>query len=137
MGYFTIPLASMVGDKGQVIAIDVQEKMLNKVRTRAEQAGLVPRIQFCLAAGESIDFEKPVDFALAFWMVHEVENRGQFFVNIKSLLKPDGLFFLAEPILHVSETRFQETIKIAEQAGFTIKQKVRVFISRAVVFTKN
>jgi len=136
MGYFTIPLASMVGDNGQVIAIDVQEKMLETVKARAERTGLADRIQFHLAAGESIDIEGHVDFALAFWMVHEVENRRQFFSNIKSLLKPGGLFFIAEPILHVSQTRFQQTTKIAEQEGFMIKERPSVFISRAVVFTR-
>lgn len=32
MGYFTIPLARLVGEKGQVIATDIQEQMLSALQ---------------------------------------------------------------------------------------------------------
>jgi ubiquinone/menaquinone biosynthesis C-methylase UbiE len=38
-GTFTIIMAKMVGDSGKVIAVDVQDKMLQIVRTKAIQGG--------------------------------------------------------------------------------------------------
>ncbi len=44
MGYFSIPLAELVGDRGKVIAVDLQERMLAGLRGRAEKAKLLERI---------------------------------------------------------------------------------------------
>ncbi len=136
MGFFTIPLAQMVGKKGQVIAIDVQQKMLAKVKIRAERTGVADRIRLHQAAGEAFVFDKPADFVLAFWMVHEVEKLKQFFSNTLSLLKPGGVFFLAEPLLHVSPSRFEEMINIAIGSGFMVRERPAVSISRAMLFVK-
>jgi ubiquinone/menaquinone biosynthesis C-methylase UbiE len=35
MGYFFIPLAKIVGEKGRVITVDVQTEMLNALQKRA------------------------------------------------------------------------------------------------------
>jgi ubiquinone/menaquinone biosynthesis C-methylase UbiE len=40
MGYFSLPLARLVGVKGNVYCVDIQEKMLRKLRNRADKAGI-------------------------------------------------------------------------------------------------
>ena len=45
MGYFTLPLARMVGPEGRVIAVDIQPKMLAALERRARRAGLIERIE--------------------------------------------------------------------------------------------
>ncbi len=72
MGYFTIPLARLVGEKGQVIAIDIQEQMLSALQRRAKRAGLERGIVLQLNTQDSLRVNTKGDFALAFWMVHEV-----------------------------------------------------------------
>jgi len=49
MGYFTIPLARLVGPTGHVIAIDIQTKMLSALARRAEKCKVSERITPCLA----------------------------------------------------------------------------------------
>ena len=56
-GYYTLPLARMVGDEGRVIAVDVQQEMLSTLRERAEEAGLANRIQPHLTSDETIGLE--------------------------------------------------------------------------------
>ncbi len=69
--------------------------MLAGVRRRAERAGMSDRIQLHLAAPEKIGVSGPVDFALAFWMVHEVRYQEAFLTGIFDVLKtrrlPDGI----------------------------------------------
>ena len=48
MGYFTLPLARMVGPKGRIVAVDIQPKMLSGLRRRAQKAGLLSRIEFAI-----------------------------------------------------------------------------------------
>ncbi|NTW57569.1 MAG: class I SAM-dependent methyltransferase [Nitrospirae bacterium] len=68
MGYFSIALAALVGDAGTVIAVDVQQEMLDRTRKRAEKAGVARCIRPVLAAHDDLGFSDPVDFVLAFWM---------------------------------------------------------------------
>src|SRR5271166_1186942 len=68
MGFFTLPLASLVGANGKVVAVDIQEKMLAKLRQRATEAGLLSRVETRLVkpAGMGLaDLRGIVDFVLA------------------------------------------------------------------------
>ena len=131
MGYFTIPMARMVGGTGRVIAADVQQRMLTFLESRAKKAGLAQRIAPHLASQESLGVHEQIDFALAFWMVHEVQDQGRFFEELKSILKPGGLFLMVEPAMHVSKKMFQETEQRGEAAGFALKEKPGIFMSRS------
>lgn len=73
-GTFTITMAEMVGDTGKVIAVDVQDEMLQIIRKKAAQRGLDPRIITHKSGPDRIGVTDRVDFALAFYMVHEVSN---------------------------------------------------------------
>lgn len=44
MGFFTIDLARMVGPLGGIVVVDIQPKMLNRLKRRAARAGLVERL---------------------------------------------------------------------------------------------
>ena len=45
MGFFSLPLARMIGSNGKVICVDVQEKMIKSLEKRAQKAGLANRIE--------------------------------------------------------------------------------------------
>ena len=53
-GVFTLPMAEITGSSGKVIAVDVQEKMLEKVKKKAISAGLCERIIFHRSSFEKI-----------------------------------------------------------------------------------
>jgi SAM-dependent methyltransferase len=136
-GYFTLPLAEMVGETGHVIAVDVQQEMLDKVRERAEAAGLAPRISFERPDGGGPGALGPADFALAFWMVHEVPDRLSFLRQVHDSLKPEGRLLLVEPALHVSKTEFAFAVAVAEKVGFTVVARPRVGLSRAALLLRD
>jgi len=136
MGYFTIPLAKMVGNNGKVIAADLQPKMIEGVRRRAIKAGVADRVKLHQAAPDKIGINEPLDFCLAFWMVHEVPDRPRFIGEIASNLKQGGLFLLVEPKLHVSKESFAATLEIARNTGLTLSSHLKVFMSRAALFRK-
>jgi ubiquinone/menaquinone biosynthesis C-methylase UbiE len=136
MGYFTIPMAKMVGETGKVIAADVQQGMLTFLESRAIKAGLAQRIETHLVSQQSLRISVPVDFALAFWMVHEVPDQGRFLEDLKSLLKAGGLFLMVEPAIHVSKKMYQETERRAQAAGFALKEKPKISMSRSTLFVR-
>jgi len=135
MGYFTIPLAELVGSKGSLIAIDIQQKMLSALMARAHKKGLSDRIKTHLAGPDSIGFNEKANFILAFWMMHEVPDQHRFLSEIRNLMKPAGLFLLVEPVIHVSKKNFTLAIETAKELGFVIKKSPKIRMSQSVLFS--
>lgn len=134
MGVNAIGLARMVGDNGQVIAVDVQEEMLDVMQRRARKAGVAKRIRACRIAPDSLGVDAEVDFAVAFWMVHEAPDVARFLAQVRSLLRPGAGFLVVEPRMHVSAKAFEETLAAAAAAGLALSEQPRIPLSRAAVF---
>ncbi len=136
MGYFTIPMARLVGSSGKVIAADLQPQMLEAIRQRAVKAKLQDRILLHQSEPDKICISEPVDFCLAFWMVHEVPDQHRFLTEITSKLKPGGLMLIAEPNFHVTNNAFEETIKTAESLKLNMVEQPKVFFSHTALLRK-
>ncbi len=134
----TVPLAlaRMVGPSGRVIAVDLQEQMLRRVRKRADRAGLSSRIELHQCAPETLGVSSPADFILSFWMVHEVKDRPGFLRELRGLMNPQARFLVAEPRLHVSAKDVQRTVDLAEEAGLTVIDHPKIGMSRTVLFKR-
>jgi ubiquinone/menaquinone biosynthesis C-methylase UbiE len=132
-GFFSMALARLAGESGHVISVDLQPQMLDMARRRAAQLGLVSRMQFHQCPPDRIGIDQPVDFALAFWMVHEVPDTEAFLREIRSFLKPDARFLLAEPKFHVTTADFQKTVDLACAVGMRPCAEPSIRISRAVL----
>jgi len=50
MGFFTLELARQVGTSGRVIAVDIQPKMLDRLKRRAAKIGLQGRLEARVAS---------------------------------------------------------------------------------------
>lgn len=135
-GYFTIDIGRMVGESGHVFAIDLQEHMLTVVRRRAARAGLDSRIETILGSPDKLTTPSPVDFVLAFWMIHEVPEKDRLFADIAAAMKKGGRFLIVEPVVHVSRESFAESIRLAEAAGLNQIETRPVKLSMAAVLQK-
>ena len=136
-GFFSLPLARIAGETGRVIAVDVQEAMLSRLRRRAEKAGLASRIHAHLAEHDNIGVNEPADFILAFYMVHEVRDRDKLLRQVHHILKPGGRFLLVEPIVHVPKREYLRTVDATQAAGLVLVSKPHVRFSRAALFTRH
>jgi len=135
-GTFTLPVAEMVGEKGTVIAADVQREMLEHARKKSERSGLGSRLLWHNNSPDNLGVDRPVDFALSFNMVHEVQDPEQLFREVFQILRPGGKYFVIEPVFHVSERAFRQTLAIATSAGFRIQERPAVSLSRAALLGK-
>jgi len=93
-GFTSLGLARLVGEEGLVIAADLQHKMLRMVKERATRAGLSDYIRIHLCSRDRIGVKEEIDFAVAFFMVHEVPYVQAFLEEVCTLLKPGGNFSL-------------------------------------------
>jgi ubiquinone/menaquinone biosynthesis C-methylase UbiE len=136
MGMFAIALARLVGSQGQVIAVDLQQGMLDVLLKRARKAQVAERIRAHPCKVDSIEFDGSIDFALAFYCVHEVPDQRRLLGEIHACLRTQGRLLVVEPIVHVSAKSFEATVSRANECGFEEKERPRVRLSRAVVLEK-
>ena len=132
-GICTLPLAELVGPNGRVIAVDIQDKMLEATRRRAFQRGLVERIEFRKAKEDSLGFTAKADFVNAFWMFHEIANKRGVLAELHTLLRPGGRLLITEPTGHVSKAFFEKIARLAGEAGFRVSAGPRVRLSRSII----
>jgi len=137
MGYFSIPMAALVGEQGKVIAVDLQEQMLVGLRGRADKAGLVERIKTHHCTQDQIGVSEEADFILAFWMLHEVHDSRSFLEQVLGMLKTGGRLLIAEPYFHVTRYKFQAMESEINEAGFSISGSPAIGFSRSILVEKD
>jgi ubiquinone/menaquinone biosynthesis C-methylase UbiE len=140
MGYFSFPLAEMVGEHGRVVCVDVQEGMIQALAKRVRQSPWYARFDLRMCGMHTLglsDLHAGIDFVLASAVVHEVPDPERFFSEIHAVLKPGGMFLVLEPRGHVSVHSMEENIARARSAGFAEAGRPRVNMSRTVLLLKN
>ncbi len=135
-GFFTVEMARLVGPGGRVIAADLQEGMLDKLRSHINGTELEHRITCVQCGTDTINVSEKADFVLAFYMVHEIPDKDSFFRQVKDILNPGGKFLLVEPkLFHVTRKDFERTTKLAEDNGFNKRQGPKLFLSWSAILT--
>ncbi len=123
MGYFSLPIAKMVGNNGKVYCFDIQEKMLTKLVSRAKKAKLENIIEpRHVSKTDAYDgLNQTIDFALLFFVAHEVPDQKMLFKNLSAMLKPGAILYFAEPEGHVKLEDFEKSLEYAEVEGLERK----------------
>ncbi len=73
---------------------------------------------------------------LALFVVHEIVNKEEFFKELASILKPNGQVLIVEPPFHVSKKAFEDTVKIAHDAGLTVVERPKMFLNKTAILKK-
>jgi SAM-dependent methyltransferase len=139
MGFFTLELAHLVGPSGRVVAVDLQPRMIQRLKRRAAKKGLIERVEARLAKRDSLglsDLAGRVDFALAFAVVHELPGVDSFFAEVAQALRPGASLLLAEPTVHVDAAEFEGELRVAAQAGLEVTDRPSIRRSRAALLKK-
>ena len=126
MGYFTLPLARMVGSAGRVVAVDTSMTMLRALRKRAARARLIDRIELRHNSHPATlgidDLTGQVDLVTAIHMVHEMPDRTLFFRELFMALRPEGRVLMVEPRGPVSVEEFEASRAEAVAMGFESRE---------------
>ncbi|MBU0993352.1 MAG: class I SAM-dependent methyltransferase [Proteobacteria bacterium] len=139
MGFFSVEMAKMGGDTGKVICVDIQDTMISYLLKRAEKYGVKDRLipHVCSEKGLGLTgYDNAIDFALAFYMIHEIGDPVSFIREIYHALKEGGKFLVVEPAFHVTEKDFQDTEKMLMETGFRVLDRPSVYRSRSLLLVK-
>jgi len=122
MGYFSLPLARIVGAEGRVVCVDLQRRMIDGLRRRARKAGVLDRIEtaVCVSGDLGIgEWAGRIDLALVIHVLHEGPDTDRFLRQIHAALRPGGSLVIIEPKGHVTPEHFEAALTLAEAAGFS------------------
>ena len=90
-GYFTRRFAKAVGETGKVLAIDVEQNMLDYNKQELEKLGMANRAQFVLVKPEDSPLSpNSVDLVFLCNAYHHVEHGVGYWGKIQEALKPNG-----------------------------------------------
>jgi len=144
VGYFTWRLAQRVGPRGKVIAIEIQQKMLDLMAAELEKRG-ISNVEMVL--GGARDPRLPagvVDLALLVDVYHEFAEPEVMMAHIRRSLKPDGRLVLIEyrkedptiPILPLHKMSTEEVRLEIEPLGFEFHQALEFLPAQHIlIFT--
>jgi len=129
-GFFTIPMAKIVGDKGKVFAIDIQEKMIAILNEKIQKLK-IKNVETLVSTEENIPLpNESVDLAFMASVLHELDS----YATVKEIcrfLKPQGVLAVLEWKKEESPSEFgppiwerltpDQTREIVEKMGFEVK----------------
>lgn len=130
-GRLTLPLAEAVGPQGEVMALDLQEGMLARVRAKVQSAGL-QNVSFLHAGlGKGKLPQSCFDRAVLVTVLGEIPDQAAALQEIHSALKPGGILSVTEVIFDPHFQRRETVVRLAEAAGF----KEKSFFGKKLAYT--
>ena len=142
-GYMTFKLSTVVGEKGLVYAVDVEQNKLDRLEINKKQA----KVKNVLAVKG--DYDDPMlsvnslDAVIVVDTYHEMDDHDAILKHVMKALKPGGRLVLCEPIaeerrkmLRADQEKKHElgigyALDDLNKAGFTIIKKQDPFVDRA------
>jgi ubiquinone/menaquinone biosynthesis C-methylase UbiE len=135
-GTYTVATARWVGDGGRVIAIDIEPKMVERARHRAQVEG-IENIEARVTDVFDLPFaDGYFDAVYMIAVIGEIPTPEKAMQEFHRVLSPSGTLAFSELFPDPDYRRPKTLIKMAARAGFKLKQKTGNFFSYTVVFEK-
>ena len=136
MGFFTLQAAKLVGDQGQVFAVDILKDVLSSVEGRACQEGLynIKTVWSNLeVAGATNIKEGSLDYTLYVNTLFQSKKHKEMLEEAYRLLKKDGKLLIVDwknstgPIGPTPETKIgaDQISRIAISLGFKLEKEFK------------
>ena len=117
-GRLALPAAKLLGRSGEVVALDIQPKMLKKLSMHAEEMGLDNIRIINAAAGSGKTDKDYFDRALLVTVLGEIPNKQKALTEIYNSLKEGGVLSVTEVIPDPHYTGIKKVRALCRDAGF-------------------
>lgn len=144
-GYFTFRIASKVGNAGKVLAVEVQDEMIQTLRQRAAEQKITNVV---VVKGSESDPNLPanaVDLVLMVDVYHELSYPFEVMTHVRQALKPQGRVVFVEyrkedpkvPIKELHKMSVAQLEKEMKAVGLVRVQTIETLpIQHIVIFEK-
>ena len=136
-GRYTIGAARRVGGKGKIVAIDIEPKMVERVKARAAMEG-VSNIDTRVADVYELPFEdETFDLIYMITVISEIPEPVRAMHEFHRVLKANGRLVFSE-LLNDPDYPLAKTLtRWGKQAGFGVKEKIGNFFYYTLIFEKD
>jgi ubiquinone/menaquinone biosynthesis C-methylase UbiE len=117
-GRLLIPAAQRVGPDGEAVGIDIQPKMIERLKIRAERAGARNLKTILGDAAQPHVQAKSFDLVFLCTALGEIPDRAAALNQCLRALKPGGILSITEIAGDPHYQRLSVVKKLAETAGF-------------------
>jgi ubiquinone/menaquinone biosynthesis C-methylase UbiE len=127
-GFFALPAAKLVGRRGRVYGLDINEEAVQRLKEKAAKEGLENLILRVGAAEDLILCRACADFVFCGIDLHDFRDPAKVLINAKKMLKPGArlidLDWKKEPMelgppLQIRFSQ-EEAVTRIEEAGFRV-----------------
>lgn len=103
IGYFTLPIAGVIGSEGTVIALDVEAEMIEDLDKKIKE-NHIGNIQTVMTEEYNLKLDDAaVSYAFICTVLHEIDDRIKFMNETKRILNEGGKLAVVEWIKRESE----------------------------------
>ena len=146
-GVFSGPLAQAVAPTGTLLAVDIDQGLLDHIVQRAKEENIT-NIQPVLGEFDDPNLPTQVDVSFIHDVLHHIEHRQAYLKKLATYLKPDGRVVIIDmifdrpdgphrnqPEMHISQEQVRRWMAAA---GFPVMQEIDLFENKFfVVFRRN
>jgi ubiquinone/menaquinone biosynthesis C-methylase UbiE len=136
-GAFTADVARAVGVTGEVYALDIQNDMLEQLKRKLGKAGNrdIKNVKPILGNAHALPFKDNFfDLVYLVTVLQEIPDKPRALAEIKRVLKPGGILAVTELLPDPDYPLKSTTIKMGEDAGFTVDRVSGNFFNYTVRF---
>ena len=138
-GAFTPFVARVVGEQGEVYAVDIQPAMLRQLKrklARTENQD-IKNIEVKQASAYDLPFaDESIDLVYMVTVLQEIPDRGRALREIRRILRPGGILAVTELLPDPDYPLRTTTIKICQREGFIMDANLGNLWNYTVRFKK-
>lgn len=135
-GTYTIGAARRVGPDGEIVAIDIQPKMIERVQNRIALEG-IGNIKAQVANVYDLPFEDAsFDLITMIAVINEIPDIPKALAEFHRVVRPDGKLVTSEIISDPDYPLERRLVRVIQAGKFCLKERIGNFFYYTLIFEK-
>lgn len=135
-GRYTVEAAKIVGPNGRITTIDIENKMIERVKQRIKKESIA-NINTEVANVYNLPYQdNSFDLIYMIAVFNEIPEQGKALKEFHRVLKPNGLLVFSELFMDPDYPLSKTLIKKVQRFSFKLKEKIGNFFYYTLKFKK-
>lgn len=135
-GRYTIAAANVVGPEGKIVTIDIEKKMIERVKNRVKKENITNVIAEVADVYKLPYEDLYFDVIYMIAVINEIPNQKSAFKEFNRVLKDDGLLVFSELLMDPDYPAAKTLVKKAHINGFKLNKKMGNIFYYTLKFNK-